>query len=53
MKRLNPFLRGAAPGPLITAVDLCVVPVATFWAEVWWPGKTHPTLKGNVSNSTR
>lgn len=53
MKRLNPILRGAAPGPLVTAVDAYVVPVATFGTEVWWPGKTRPTLKGNVSNSTR
>lgn len=30
--------RGAAPGPLIRAVQACVVTTATFGAEAWWPG---------------
>ena len=30
MKRLNPVERGATPGALITAVNTCVIPVATF-----------------------
>lgn len=53
MKRLSPVFRGAAPGPLVKAVDACVVPVATVGADVWGLRKTRPAVKGIVSNSTR
>ena len=49
MRRLNPVKRGAAPGPLVRAVDSCIVSVATYGSEVWWPGMTRPTAKGTVS----
>ncbi|KAI1006775.1 hypothetical protein K3495_g1438 [Podosphaera aphanis] len=52
MRRLNPVLRGAAPSPLVAAVSSCVVPVATFGADVWWPGLTRPTARGNVTPTT-
>ncbi|KAI0994897.1 hypothetical protein K3495_g13283 [Podosphaera aphanis] len=52
MRRLNPVLRGAAPSPLVAAVSSCVVPVATFGADVWWPGLTRPTARGNVTPPT-
>ena len=46
MRQLNSVKRGAAPGPLVTAVDMCVIPVATFGADVWWPGLSRPTAQG-------
>ena len=46
IRRLNSVKRGAAPSALATAVDMCVVPVATFGADVWWPGNTRPTANG-------
>ncbi|KAI1004647.1 hypothetical protein K3495_g3568 [Podosphaera aphanis] len=52
MRKLSPVSRGAAPGPLIAAVDSCVVPVATFAAEVWWPGLKRPTKRGDVTPPT-
>ncbi|KAI0992044.1 hypothetical protein K3495_g16142, partial [Podosphaera aphanis] len=52
MRKLSPVSRGAAPGPLVTAVDSCVVPVATFAAEVWWPGLKRPTKRGDVTPPT-
>lgn len=52
MRRLNPINRGAAPKPLVQAVDACVVSVATYGAEVWWPGLTRPTTHGIVTPPT-
>ncbi|KAI0993628.1 hypothetical protein K3495_g14556, partial [Podosphaera aphanis] len=52
MRRLNPVRRGATPGPLVTAVNACVVSVATYGAEVWWPGLTRPTARGIVTPPT-
>ena len=46
IRRLNSVRRGAAPSALVTVVDMCVVPVATFGADVWWPGRTRPTANG-------
>ncbi|KAI1005855.1 hypothetical protein K3495_g2360 [Podosphaera aphanis] len=37
MRRFNSAYRGAAPMPLVRAVDACIVPVATFGSDVWWP----------------
>lgn len=34
------------PGALVTAIDMCVVSVATFGTDVWWPGRTRPTANG-------
>ncbi|POS85013.1 hypothetical protein EPUL_002447 [Erysiphe pulchra] len=36
----------------ITAVDSCVAPVATFGAEVWWPGLSRPKANGIVKPPT-
>ncbi|KAI0999187.1 hypothetical protein K3495_g9007 [Podosphaera aphanis] len=52
MRRLNSVKRGTAPGPLVTAVNACIVPVATFGAEVWWPGLTRETTRGTVTPAT-
>ncbi|KAI0996532.1 hypothetical protein K3495_g11646 [Podosphaera aphanis] len=52
MRRLNSVKRRAAPGPLVTAVNACIVPVATFGAEVWWPGLTRETTRGTVTPAT-
>ena len=52
MRRLNTVKRGAAPGPLVTAVNMCVVPVTTYGAEVWWPGMKRPVAKGTVTPQT-
>ena len=52
MRRLNSVKGGAAPGPLVTAVKMCVVPVATYGADVWWPGTTRLAAKGFVTPQT-
>ncbi|KAI0993950.1 hypothetical protein K3495_g14234, partial [Podosphaera aphanis] len=52
IRRLNPVKRGATPGALVTAVNSCVIPVATFGAEVWWPGTSRPSRHGNVTPPT-
>ncbi|KAI0998194.1 hypothetical protein K3495_g9999 [Podosphaera aphanis] len=52
MRRLNPVKRDATPGALVTAVNTCVIPVATFGAEVWWPGTSRPSRHGNVTPPT-
>lgn len=39
--------------PLVTMIYAWVVPVATFGADFRWKVNTHPTVRGNVSNSTR
>ena len=43
MRRLNSNFPGAAPGPLVKAVDSCILPVASYGADVWWPGIKRPT----------
>lgn len=52
LRRLNFVQRGAAPKALIKAIDACIVPVATFGAEVWWPGLSRPKLSGTLSPPT-
>ncbi|KAI1005063.1 hypothetical protein K3495_g3155 [Podosphaera aphanis] len=52
MRRLNTVNRGAAPKALVNAVDACVIPVATYGAEVWWPGMSRPTITGSVRPHT-
>ena len=52
LRRFNTALRGAAPGALIRAVDMCVVPIATFVAEIWWPGLKRPTRKSMTTPPT-
>ena len=52
MRRFNSAYRGAAPMPLVRAVDACIVPVATFGSDVWWPGLKRPTLRGISTPST-
>lgn len=52
MRRLNSVQRGAAPKALITAVDACIVPVATYGAEVWWPGLSRPSATGTITPPT-
>ena len=52
LRRLNAIKRGAAPKALITAVEACVVSVATYGADVWWPGTSRPTKKGITTPQT-
>lgn len=52
LRRLNSFKFGAAPRALITETDLCIVLVATFGAEVWWPGMSRPSREGNTAPQT-
>ncbi|KHJ30080.1 putative te1b-like protein [Erysiphe necator] len=52
MRRLNHVQRGASPKALITAVDACVVPVATYRAEVWCPGLLRPKANGYIKPPT-
>ncbi|KAI1001319.1 hypothetical protein K3495_g6880 [Podosphaera aphanis] len=52
MIRPNPVLRGDASSPLVAAVSSCVVPVATFGADVLWHGLTRPTARRNVTPPT-
>ncbi|KAI0999444.1 hypothetical protein K3495_g8749 [Podosphaera aphanis] len=52
MRRLNPNFRGAALGQLVKTVDSCIVPVASYRADVWWPGIKRPTQRGIVTSST-
>lgn len=46
MCRLNPVLRGSAPKPLVVAIEIYVVSVATFGAKVWRPGLELPSSRG-------
>ena len=39
LQRLSGTKRGAPPQPLRTAVQACVVSVATYAAEAWFPGR--------------
>lgn len=52
LRRLNYVKRGAAPRALVTAVEACVVSVATYGADVWWPGISRPTKKGITTPKT-
>ncbi|KAI0993264.1 hypothetical protein K3495_g14920, partial [Podosphaera aphanis] len=52
MRRLNTVKRGASPKSLITAVESCVIPVATYGTEVWWPGLTRPAATGTIRPPT-
>ncbi|KAI1005977.1 hypothetical protein K3495_g2240 [Podosphaera aphanis] len=49
MRRFNSTYRGAAPKALVRAVDTCIVPVATFRSEVWWPGLSRPPIRRTVT----
>lgn len=40
LKRLNNSQRGSRPDLVRQAVKSCVIPIATYGAEVWWPGET-------------
>lgn len=46
LRHLNSVTRGAAPRALITVVEACIISVATYDADVSWPGMTRPTKKG-------
>lgn len=52
IRRLNSVKRGAAPGPLVRAVDSCILSVAMYGSEVWWPGLTRPTTRGIITPQT-
>lgn len=45
IRQLNTVQRGAAPGPLIRAVQACVLSTALYGAEAWWPGLTRTTTQ--------
>nr|ABW72065.1 TE1b [Blumeria hordei] len=52
MRRFNSAYRGAAPAALVRAVDTCIVPIATFGADVWWPRLKRPTGRGIITPRT-
>lgn len=52
MRRFNTAYRGAAPGALVRAVETCIVSVATYGSDVWWPGLRRPTIRGTVTPQT-
>ena len=41
LRYINGAQRGTAPGPLIRAVQACVLSTALHGAEAWWPGLTR------------
>ena len=43
LRHINGVQRGAAPGPLIRAVQACVLSTALYGAEAWWPGLSRIT----------
>lgn len=49
MKQLNLVSRDAAARLLIEAIYACVIPVATYGSDVWWPGTTQPIARGIVT----
>lgn len=52
MRRLNSVNRRAAPKALIMAVGTCIVPLATYGAEIWWLGLSRPSTTGTVISPT-
>ena len=52
IRSINRVQRGAAPGPLIRAVNACVVSTAIYGAEAWWPGLTCITTVRDKRVST-
>lgn len=52
LRSINKVQRGAAPGPLVRAVNACVVSTALYGAEAWWPGLTRITTKRDKKVST-
>ncbi|KAI0992184.1 hypothetical protein K3495_g16002, partial [Podosphaera aphanis] len=45
IRRINTVQRGADPGPMIKAVQACVISTALYGAETWWPGLTRITTQ--------
>lgn len=44
--------RGAALRLLVTVVDLCIIPLAIYGSEIWWPDLSRTTPKGCVTPPT-
>ncbi|CCU75114.1 endonuclease/reverse transcriptase [Blumeria hordei DH14] len=42
--------RGAPPHLLRHAVDACVLPIAYYASETWWPGRSRQGPKAQISN---
>ena len=53
LRRLTRCTQGPPPGPLITVIRTVVMPIALHASEVWWPGLTRDTFRGEVHNSCR
>ncbi|KAI0995871.1 hypothetical protein K3495_g12310 [Podosphaera aphanis] len=51
--RLTRCTQGPPPGPLTTVIRTVVMPIALHVSEVWWPGLTRDTFRGEVNNSCR
>ncbi len=45
IRRINTVQRGADPGPMIRAVQACVISTALYGSEAWWPGLTRVTTQ--------
>ncbi|KAI0997034.1 hypothetical protein K3495_g11150 [Podosphaera aphanis] len=53
IRRLSKCTQGPPPGPLTTVIRTVVMPIALLAAEVWWPGSTRDTFRGEMHNSCR
>ena len=45
IRQIDTVQRGAAPGIMIKAVQVCVLSTALYGAEAWWPGTSRITTK--------
>lgn len=45
LRRLNYTIKGSSPILIRQAVKSCVLPVALYGAEAWWPGNYTPSRK--------
>ena len=50
LKSLGNTERGVPASLIRQAVTSCVLPIAYYAAETWWPGRARPGRLGNVSN---
>lgn len=52
IRRLSSVYRATVPKALVTVIDSCIIPVATFGSAVWCPGLSRPKSSGTVTPPT-
>lgn len=52
MKQLNPVSRSAAAESVVQTIDTCMIPVATYRSDIWWPGISRSIVRGMVTSQT-